>query len=492
MQKKIFEAQSYQGYLQKKSPSKLKFNRFQKRYFMIRSQGQFLIYYPSKPQSSELQPKGVIPILDVKNVTAVPGTKTDFLIVMQEREFYLKAETPALREKWIEILLVLKEALSHNVSHVRSSTKQEWHQVDAQTKQSIKIEEEQEYLKKHQQSDDILKSKGLYHYLNKFNQDILEKFVFCGFVLKKGKLQKITSAKKRWVLLIGSVPLTGEQSKLKGPEQQDIPDTFSLDTLYYFAYDQKGDKSNYKGKVPVDDITDVEMMDTQKSKFMEFMKTQKVQYGMTFRHKERQHHFFMDHLTDVSKLIQAIKSIQSRVKQQQIQIKEEYIYEEVCDKKSQKKVMTGPLSWYKIKLYLKKDSLGWVYKDQEDGGNQYILLIDIKKLNKVKDQLHIHLTDGTIHKLRMINNESTDKWIEQINKQHDTTTEELDIDTQVETSNQQVDQKDQEEPLEEDIVLKMALSFRKESSFQQLDKKQSFWLRMFNCCNGETDDGRGF
>ena len=47
--------------------------------------------------------------------------------------------------------------------------------------------------------------------------------------------------------------------------------------------------------------------------------------------------------------------------------------------------MTGPLSWYKIKLYLKKDSLGWVYKDQEDGGNQYILLIDIKKLNKVKD-----------------------------------------------------------------------------------------------------------
>ena len=82
-------------------------------------------------------------------MTAVPGTKTDFLIVMQEREFYLKAETPALREKWIEILLVLKEALSHNVSHVRSSTKQEWHQVDAQTKQSIKIEEEQEYLKKH-------------------------------------------------------------------------------------------------------------------------------------------------------------------------------------------------------------------------------------------------------------------------------------------------------------------------------------------------------
>lgn len=46
--------------------------------------------------------------------------------------------------------MVLKEALSHNVSHVRSSTKQEWHQVDEKTKQSIKIEEEQEYLRSHQ------------------------------------------------------------------------------------------------------------------------------------------------------------------------------------------------------------------------------------------------------------------------------------------------------------------------------------------------------
>lgn len=77
---------------------------FQKRYFVIRDQGKLLIYYAKKPQSSELNPKGILPIADIANLANVKGSKTEFLIIMPERQFHLKAESESDRERWMENL----------------------------------------------------------------------------------------------------------------------------------------------------------------------------------------------------------------------------------------------------------------------------------------------------------------------------------------------------------------------------------------------------
>jgi len=51
--------------------------------------------------------------------------------------------------------------------------------------------------------------------------DIIDKYVMCGFLMKKGALNKVTVAKKRWFLLIASVPINGEMAdidKIKLPD----------------------------------------------------------------------------------------------------------------------------------------------------------------------------------------------------------------------------------------------------------------------------------
>jgi hypothetical protein len=48
--------------------------------------------------------------------------------------------------------------------------------------------------------------------------------------MKKGKLAKLTVAKKRWFFLISSIPLNkNENPLLQGPQQSDLPSVFSLD-----------------------------------------------------------------------------------------------------------------------------------------------------------------------------------------------------------------------------------------------------------------------
>lgn len=86
--------------------------------------------------------------------------------------------------------------------------------------------------------------------------------------MKKGKLAKVTRAKTRWFIMISSVALNGEPVDKPGPTQNDIPDTFKMNTIYYFAYDQRGDKSNFIDRIPVEEINEVQMMDIDKSEFL--------------------------------------------------------------------------------------------------------------------------------------------------------------------------------------------------------------------------------
>lgn len=110
-----------------------------------------------------------------------------------------------------------------------------------------------------------MKSKGLYAYLEKFDPQKFRQFVKCGFLLKKGKMAKLTKAKKRWFILISSVSLLGDDSNIQGPTSSDIPDAFKLNYLYYFAYESRGDQSSYLGKINAEEIEEFELMNVDKN-----------------------------------------------------------------------------------------------------------------------------------------------------------------------------------------------------------------------------------
>lgn len=56
MNDKLSKALQLNGVLQKRSPSMMK--GYQKRYFSVRNEGQYLIYWKKKPLSSKDKPQG--------------------------------------------------------------------------------------------------------------------------------------------------------------------------------------------------------------------------------------------------------------------------------------------------------------------------------------------------------------------------------------------------------------------------------------------------
>lgn len=54
-----------------------------------------------------------------------------------------------------------------------------------------------------------MKCKGIYPYLTKFDARAQEQFIICGFLMKKGKNTTLSRSKKRWFIMISSVPVNG-------------------------------------------------------------------------------------------------------------------------------------------------------------------------------------------------------------------------------------------------------------------------------------------
>lgn len=141
-------------------------------------------------------------------------------------------------------------------------------------------------------NDEVMKCKGIYPYLIKFDARTQEQFIICGFLMKKGKNTTLTRSKKRWFIMISSVCISGQPTDKQGPTQADIPDTFQLDTIYYFAYDDRGDKSNFIGRIPVEQLQNVELID--KTSVL-----QTLPYGLKFEYNDREYQFYSEALTDI-------------------------------------------------------------------------------------------------------------------------------------------------------------------------------------------------
>lgn len=96
----------------------------------------------------------------------------------------------------------------------------------------------------------------------KYDRNVIERYVICGFLKKKGNLAKLTLSKHRWFFLMSSVPVSGESDE---PNTMEVPAFLKMDTIFFFTYDSKGDATNFVGKIVIDDCDKPELMSADKN-----------------------------------------------------------------------------------------------------------------------------------------------------------------------------------------------------------------------------------
>ncbi|CAD8162978.1 unnamed protein product [Paramecium octaurelia] len=442
MDQKYQKALQLEGYLEKQSPALLK--GFQKRHFAVRDNGKYLVYSKKKKLSKDVKPKGVIPIDQITSIGIIKGTERDFALQIKDRQMLLRADSSSTRELWTSTLAYLQEKLlvqqaqesksnSHQSFHSKGSEsiklahKATWKELDSETKASIMMDQEkQEVQDKFQENEvkneEVMKAKGLYAYLDKFDSKKFAQFVKCGFLYKKGKIASLTKAKRRWFIIISSVSLLGDDANIQGPVQSDIPYPFKLDHLYYFAYEFRNDQSSSKGELKANQIEDFELLNVDRN--LAFLKqlTHSVSYGFKFKHKERQYHFFSDSITEIQSWVTTIRTIkdykatlpveQIENEEQDLGIKlEDVLLQEQMQVKISRRIRKD--KWFKRMVYLKKDSLIWAKQESGDSEN-YILIISIKNVIGQDNDFHVYTKDEKTFKFRTNSQEIRDEWIKKI------------------------------------------------------------------------------
>ena len=97
------EAQFFEGELEKKAHGIMAL--FQKRYFRI-LEGKVMVYSDKK---EDIEIKGVF-LLDLITIPAAVDSKS-FKFNLEDREFVFKAQTEEERNKWINVIKLLKNKL---------------------------------------------------------------------------------------------------------------------------------------------------------------------------------------------------------------------------------------------------------------------------------------------------------------------------------------------------------------------------------------------
>ncbi|CAD8093295.1 unnamed protein product [Paramecium sonneborni] len=442
MDQKYQEALQLEGFIEKKSPSILK--GFQKRHFAVRDKGQLLVYSKKKLLSKEIKPKGVIPIEQIKTIGTIKGCDREFILEIGDRKIHLKAESKSTRDLWTSSIALLQEKLlqqknsqttqsqkqsfnSRGSENIRLSQKTFWKDIDQETKASIMIDQEKQAVQdKFQENEirneEVMKAKGLYAYLDKFDSKKFTQFVKCGFLYKKGKIASLTKAKRRWFIIISSISLLGDDANIQGPHQSDIPDPFKLDHLYYFAYDYRNDQSSFKGELQANQITDFELMNVDRN--LAFLKqlSHSVTYGFKFNHKDRQYHFFSESLTEIQSwvtTIRIIKDYKATISTQQVEDeeheliikKEDVLLQDLMEVKIKRKIRKD--KWFQRMVYLNKDNLTWAKQEKNDSEN-YILLISIKNVVGEDTEFYIETKDDKKFKFKTKSLEIQNQWVERI------------------------------------------------------------------------------
>ena len=267
------EAMSFSGYLEKKSESFLAF--WQKRYFQI-LEGKIMIYSEKKDDN---QIKGQI---NLEQITMPESVDNEiFKFSLDTKIFNLKAENTEEKNKWINVITLLKNRLieiraerekeKKNMNEKQENLPSKKDSITQQTttkknKVSSAGKVTTEILKKHGfvtnkeeiLSKELLKSKGISQLIDINDPKIISRMYY-GFLFKKHKVHDYFQ--KRWFFIFSSRPLFDNQyiEDDVDLEPKKQSEWLKFDTLFYFKFEDKEESS--KGSLELLNSHKIELLD---------------------------------------------------------------------------------------------------------------------------------------------------------------------------------------------------------------------------------------
>ena len=264
---------SFSGYLEKKSESFLAF--WQKRYFQI-LEGKIMIYSEKKDDN---QIKGQI---NLEQITMPESVDNEiFKFSLDTKIFNLKAENTEEKNKWINVITLLKNRLveiraerekekknMNEKQEILPSKKDSITQQTATKKNKVSSAGKvtTEILKKHGfvtnkeeiLSKELLKSKGISQLIDQNDPKIISRMYY-GFLFKKHKAHDYFQ--KRWFFIFSSRPLFDNQyiEDDVDLEPKKQSEWLKFDTLFYFKFEDKAESS--KGSLELLNSHKIELLD---------------------------------------------------------------------------------------------------------------------------------------------------------------------------------------------------------------------------------------
>ena len=263
------EAQFFEGVLEKKAHGIV--GQFQKRYFRI-LEGKIMVYSDKK---EDIEIKGVF-LLDLITMPKPLDAKS-FKFNLEDREFVFRTQTEEERNKWINVIKLLKNklveinekqnqlritdldspmALLHKKSVARRNKIQDTGKVTSE------IIRKYGYVtnKEEKLSKELLKSKGIDKLLN-LQDTKINRRIYYGFLYKKHKTHDYFQ--KRWFFIFSSRPLfenhyLDDDLDLDSKKQKDW---IQFDKLYYFKYEDKNDNSENLNSLDLGNSHKIELLD---------------------------------------------------------------------------------------------------------------------------------------------------------------------------------------------------------------------------------------
>ena len=273
------EAKKFSGYLEKKSKGLI--SKWQKRYFHI-LEGKIIVY---ADKAEDIEVKGQI---NIDQIT-IPVSLEDrvFSFTLETKDFVLRAKDEEEKNKWMNILKLLKNKLSDakkkdNQNDRRMSkrdslltntitsnrrdtmrrTMNKKNKLTSAGKVTADIIRRNGFVTNKEQklSTNLLKSKGIDKLINLKDPKINSR-IYYGFIYKRHKIHDYFQ--KRWFFLFSARPLFDnyyleDDTDLDQKKQKDW---IKFDSLYYFKYADKDETSESVGSLELVKSHKVELLD---------------------------------------------------------------------------------------------------------------------------------------------------------------------------------------------------------------------------------------
>lgn len=233
---------NFKGVLSKKSPKPL--GGWQKRFFRV-VEGKVIVY---SEKENDKKPKGHIQISQISKAISVEKKVLSFSL--EGRDFVLKAEDEASKDKWIQ---VINRCIDEELKATSKKPLPSPHEPGEESKRSNTVSSHKmdnldkstlDLLKNHgmmnteeaELSKTLLAKKGIDKLLN-FKDTKIEPRIHYGFLFKHHKSKNYFQ--KRWFFIFSSRPLTNEKYEIDDVslDEKKKKEWLKFDTLFYFKYE---------------------------------------------------------------------------------------------------------------------------------------------------------------------------------------------------------------------------------------------------------------